>query len=165
MQHRTMTSIGRMIFLAGSATVVVFLICGIAIRLHEYDSRAALAASAKPTATPTIANSRGDCPSLPIDSRVFEAHKLTRDQVSFIMNAVHRARPTDRGQLRWASISGNVLVFMPLEGWSPMVVLADQPTLAFDASYRNKDAGHEVYITNQGPGAQCTVHAVNPIGQ
>jgi hypothetical protein len=79
--------------------------------------------------TPTVANSKGDCPSYQVDQTAFELFGLSGNQRSFIEHAVHEAQPQDRNQLHWAVLSGRAVVFMRLEGWSPQVVLAYEPSI------------------------------------
>jgi hypothetical protein len=146
-------------FLAMAAT----LASGIA-GLVNLGAPTVLAAKAMSSPTPTIADHTGSCPSYKVDQTSFERLGLNEDQRSFIMHAVHQAQPQDRGQLYWAVLGGRALVFTHVEGWTPNVVLAYEPSVPFDKSYRDKDAGHLLYTINQGPGATCSVFAANPIG-
>ena len=126
----------------------------------------AASATAAPTATPTLADHKGNCPSYPVNQASFDRFGLTSKQRSFIMNAVHKARPQDRSQLHWAELSGHVAVFWHLNYSTPDVVLAyDQPPSPFDKDYRDPNAGHLVYMLNQGPDSECVAHAINPIAR
>ncbi|MBV8171868.1 MAG: hypothetical protein JO190_10765 [Candidatus Eremiobacteraeota bacterium] len=147
--------------------VPIVLVLGVlvVVTLERHGGSTAAVATVQANPTQTIADGKGNCPSFPVNSAAFDSQKLTPAQVSFITNAASRAAPSDRNKLRWAAITGKVIVFVPLEGWGPMVVLAAQGYRAFDSDYRNPDGGHLVYGLNQGPNSPCTIHAVNPLGE
>lgn len=119
------------------------------IALTRLGGSTAAIATVQASPTQTIADGKGNCPSFPVSAAAFKDQGLTNAQVSFISNAANKAVPSDRSKLRWAVITGEAIVFVPLEGWGPTVVLAAQRHYAFDPNYRGKDAGHLIYLLNQ----------------
>ena len=147
--------------------VAIALVLGVLalVALTRLGGSAAAIATVQASPTQTITDGKGNCPSFPVNAAAFKEQGLNNAQVSFITNAANKAAASDRSKLRWALVTGELIVFVPLEGWGPRVILADQKYYAFDPNYQDKDAHHLVYILNQGPNSPCVVTPINAIGE